>query len=227
MSSITPGCDIRDMYVIHRVLRTTFGRAPNLIAEAEDDPARHDLLDAHIAEITEALHRHHHGEDLTLWDRMAERRPACALHVGQMRAQHADIAERLSAVEQAHARWKVDRIGAKTDLAAALQSVHTALAAHLGEEEPFVAEHAPALLTQVEWDEMRDHGIAGIPKNRLLIQLGYMLRAYETEEERTEFWRAIPLVARALYLLFGERQLTRELTALYGADDAEGQSGLA
>ncbi|GAB2566037.1 hypothetical protein GCM10027033_23160 [Leucobacter ruminantium] len=107
---------------------------------------------------------------------------------------------------------------------AALQLVDAALAAHLGDEEPFVADHAPALLTQVEWDEMRDHGIAGIPKNRLLIHLGYMLRAFEAEEERADFWWALPFAARALYRLFGERQLTRELTALYGADDETGRS---
>ena len=224
MSPTAPGCDIRDLYLIHRVIRTAFSRAPGLVAAAGDDPARHELLDAHIKEITEALHRHHHGEDLTLWDRLAERRPACALHVEQMRAQHADIGRRLTDVKNAHARWKADRSGANAELAAALEAVDTVLAAHLGDEEAFVAEHAPALLTQTEWDEMRDHGIAGIPKNRLLIQLGHMLRAFESEEERAEFWRAIPLPARAMYRLFGERQLTRELTALYGPDDAAGRS---
>lgn len=210
-----PGCDVRDLYVVHRVLRSVFGRAPALIAES-GDAARHAVVDAHIEEITAALHRHHHGEDLTLWDRLEERRPACALHVERMRAQHAGIGTLLEDVERAHARWKADRDGGRSGLVAALQAVDTRLTAHLAEEEPFVTTQAAELLTQEEWNEMRDHGISAMPRNRVLIQLGYMLRAFESDEERAEFWHAVPLGARVLYRLFGARQLSRELTQLYG-----------
>lgn len=212
------GCDVRDLYVIHRVLRALFGRAPALIASCGADPDRHALIDAHIEEITVVLHRHHHGEDITLWDRLAERRPACALHVEMMRAQHADIAVHLDRVADAHARWKADRSGAQTELVNALAAVHESLAAHLAREEPFVTGNAPELLTQKEWDELRDHGIAGIPKDRMLVQLGYMLRSFDSEAERTEFWRALPVIARVMYRLFGARSISKELTALYGDD---------
>lgn len=94
-----------------------------------------------------------------------------------------------------------------------------ALTAHLADEQPFVTGSAPGLFTQDEWNEMRDHGMAGIPKDRILVQLGHMLRAFDSEEELADFWRALPAAARAMYRLFGARRLSRELTALYGTDE--------
>ncbi|MBU6512727.1 MAG: hemerythrin domain-containing protein [Betaproteobacteria bacterium] len=213
------GCDTRDLLIVHRVFRMMFTRAPGLIETSGTDPKRHTLLDDHLHVITSALHRHHHGEDLILWDRLAERRPACQLHVDLMRAQHADVAHRLAQIKRAHAGWRSDRDLERRPLVAALAALRDALNAHLADEEQFVPETAGALLTQREWDELRDHGIATTPRTRLLIEIGYMLNAMETDEERTEFWHVLPGPVRVLYRLFGSRQLSKEMTALYGADE--------
>ncbi len=206
------------MIVVHRVFRLLFGRAPGLVETSGADTKRHALLDDHLEVITSALHRHHAGEDITLWDRLAERRPACRLHVAQMRAQHADIVARLAEIKRAHAAWKTDRTVGRAPLAAALRALNDALTAHLADEEQFVPETAGALLTQTEWNELRDHGIATTPRSRLLIEVGYLLRTMETDDERAEAWQTLPGPVRLLYRLFGERQLSKELTALYGTD---------
>ncbi len=39
-----------------------------------------------------SVHTHHESEDELLWDKLEQRAPACALHVGQMRAHHAQVA---------------------------------------------------------------------------------------------------------------------------------------
>ncbi|MGB4135920.1 MAG: hemerythrin domain-containing protein [Microbacterium sp.] len=210
------GCDTRDLLVVHRVLRSVFARIPRLVAEAGSDPERHAVIDAHLDEMAHALHSHHEGEDLALWDRLERRRPACALHVTQMRTQHAGIAAQLTRVATAHAGWKVDRAGGADALVGVLVALNDALNTHLADEERFVPEIAPELISQKEWDEMREHGMAGIPRDRLLVQLGFMLREFDTEEERADFWGRVPLGARVMYRLFGARQLSRELTEHYG-----------
>lgn len=203
---------------MHRVLRTLFSRAPGLVVEAGADPERHAIVDAHLEEIMRALHSHHEGEDLTLWDRLESRRPACAIHVSQMRAQHAEIGTLLRVASDAHSNWRKNRAAGASALAEALSAVNDSLNAHLTNEEAFVPEAASELISQVEWEEMRKHGMADIPKDRLLLQLGFMLREFESEKERAEFWRHVPLAAKVMYRLFGARQLTRELTLLYGTE---------
>lgn len=211
------GCDTSDLLVIHRVFRDLYARAPGLVAACGDDPRRHALVREHIDEITEALHRHHTGEDITLWDRLETRSPACALHVARMRAQHATVAEHLERVRTAKDAWRDDPVGGTTALVDELSALEAALVDHLNDEERTIRPLAGDLLTQTEWDELRDHGIAGTPKSRMLIQVGYLLRTFGDDEAgRLEFWNALPAVVRVLYRLFGERQLSRELTALYG-----------
>ncbi|GAA3728172.1 hypothetical protein GCM10022239_01220 [Leifsonia bigeumensis] len=212
------GCATDDLLIVHRLLRTLFGKAPGLVESCGSD-RRQTRIDEHLDEITGALHRHHHGEDITLWDRLTERRPACALHVELMRSQHADISDLLDEVDAARAAWRADRLGGGAALLVALDRLNLALNAHLADEERFVPEAAGALLTQAEWDEMRDHGIATMPRDRLLIQLGYLMREMDSDEERERFWRGVPVMARALYRLFGARQLSRELAELYGSAD--------
>lgn len=216
---MTAGCDTRDLLVIHAVLRSLFGRASEVI-NAANEPRRALRADRHLREICDALHRHHHGEDLMLWDRLSERSPACALHVDRMRAQHERIAVRLDEVRAAHDAWRTDRDGGRAPLIAAIDQLNVELNDHLADEELNIRPVAGSLLSQSEWDGLRDHGIRTMPKGRILIQLGYMMRAMETDAERAEFFASVPPPVRVLYRLFGERQLSRELTELYSAPGA-------
>src|SRR6478735_7762717 len=93
------GCDTSDMLTIHALFRRAFTDAPGLVRGVQDgDLTRLAPVAGHVREVAGALHHHHQGEDLLLWDTLEQRAPACALHVGLMRAQHTATAAQLTAL---------------------------------------------------------------------------------------------------------------------------------
>lgn len=210
------GCATEDLLVVHRMFRTLFGRAPGMVRSGRGASAKRlAAIDRNVSEIVHALETHHHGEDIMLWERLEDRAPACALHVARMRAQHADIAARLAEVLVRLAAWQADRDAGLEPLASALDGVRDALEAHLADEEVTVRPVAAQVIRQSEWDGLAEHGLAAIPPNRRLVQLGWVLSGFDNDEQRREFWGKLPPPARAMYRIFGARQLRKEWLDLY------------
>ncbi|WP_284975734.1 hemerythrin domain-containing protein [Arthrobacter sp. efr-133-TYG-104] len=212
------GCDTSGLIVIHTMFRRLFTDAPRLVREvASGDTERSKVIGNHIAEIVSGLHHHHQGEDLLLWDRLESRSPACAIHVKLMRSQHASVAALLEQLDTAVPVWQ--RSAAPEDgaqVAALLDEVRTVLFVHLGQEEELILPAASTSLSQREWDELGEYGMAGIPKNRLMINLGFVLEAFSPEERSTWMKANVPGIARALYGLFGRRQYASHYRRVYG-----------
>ena len=212
------GCDTGGLIVIHTMFRRLFTDAPRLVREvAGGDTERSKVIGDHVAEIVRGLHHHHEGEDLLLWDRLESRSPACSIHVTLMRSQHARVAELLGQLDTAVPVWQrsADPEGAAT-VAAVLDEVRTILFVHLGQEEELILPAASTSLSQREWDELGEHGLAGIPKNRLMINLGFVLEAFSAEERSAWMKANVPGFARVLYGMFGRRQYELHYRQVYG-----------
>jgi hemerythrin-like domain-containing protein len=209
------GCQTDDMKMIHKVFRREFRLAGPMVRNvAGGDTAQAARVTTYLTEIVTALHHHHGNEDELLWDTLVDRAPACALHVGQMKAQHAEVSLLLDQVEEIAPTWTP---GADTEtrdrLAAVLDEVSAKLDVHLGQEEDEILPVAATSFTQAEWDTLREAGMAGVPKDRLLVQLGYILED-ATPEERTKMLANVPPPARLLYKLIGRRQFEKEIRTL-------------
>lgn len=103
-----PLCNTQDLVLIHKVLRYGFSEAESLVrGVAEGDIKRADIVADHVLTISSGLHLHHEGEDEILWDTLEQRSPGCAIHVSLMRAHHAEIAARSTALVtvQSLAKW--------------------------------------------------------------------------------------------------------------------------
>ncbi len=213
------GCDTGEMVVIHRMFRRVFTDAPALVRRVPiGDTQRSRVIGDHVAEIARNLHQHHDGEDLLLWDRLRARSPSCALHVEQMRAQHAAVAEILRELQAELPAWQRDADSEGADkVVKILEALNTMLSTHLGNEETLILPAASTSLSQREWDELGEHGRTSIPKNRLMIQLGFILEAF-TPQERNIWMKAnVPGIARVLYNLLGRRQYESYYRLVYDA----------
>ena len=83
--------------------------------------------------------------------------------------------------------------GADRDaLAATLTELDTVLREHMADEERYVLPLVEEHLTVAEWAALGERGRAGIPKDRLLIQLGWMLDGTSAADRR-EFLSHLPL----------------------------------
>lgn len=212
------GCDTSGMLVVHRMLRRRFADAPRLVrAVPPGDTRRSAVIGRHVAEFAQVLHNHHLTEDELLWGTLESRSPACALHVAQMRAQHEAVAAVLRELEAGLPAWQNSADPAARDrVAEVLDRVRAALAAHLGQEEDQILPVAAATMSQREWDAFGEHGLASVPKSRLMVQLGYVLDPFAPEERLMWMKASIPGFARLLYRLVGRRQYESDYRRVYG-----------
>ncbi|HEV7183866.1 MAG TPA: hemerythrin domain-containing protein [Leifsonia sp.] len=212
------GCDTSGMLVIHRALRRVFSDAPNLVRDVPpSDTKRSAVIANHVAEFAEVLHNHHITEDESLWDTLEQRSPACALHVGQMKSQHAQVADLLHELAAELPEWRASADpAARARVAGVLDRIHSALSTHLSQEETQILPVAAVTMTQREWDAFGERGLASVPKNRLMVQLGYVLDPFTPDERITWMKTTLPGIARVLYRTVGRRQYESDYRRIYG-----------
>ncbi|MEI5582970.1 MULTISPECIES: hemerythrin domain-containing protein [unclassified Agromyces] len=219
-----PGCDTADLFRVHRIMRWLYRELPVLIREvAPGDADRVRIVADYAVMDLWALELHHSTEDAVLWDRIAARAPACALHVDRMRAQHAEVAAQIAAIEPLIPPWRssADATG-RDELATRVEHLRDTLFAHLGEEETDVVPVAAEVLTQSEWNELEQHAMhrlredrGRLPRDIMALQAGLML-ATVPEDDREAFFREnFPLPARALYLVLLRRRYEHAMAELY------------
>ena len=209
------GCNTDDMRMIHGVFSREFRLAPPMVrAVAAGDTAKAGRVRDHVVEISEMLHHHHTGEESLVFDKLAVRAPACAIHVGIMRQQHEQVQALLDQVEGRAATWAAEASTEhRESLATLMDEISTTLDAHLGQEEDEILPVAETSMTEAEWSAVGEAGMASLSKNRLLVQLGYILED-QSPEERTQFMTRVPPPARLLYKLVGRRKYEKEIADL-------------
>lgn len=212
------GCDTSNMVMIHRLLRTSYAEAVELVAGvAPTDAERAQIVGDHVAGLAHRLHVHHHSEDVLLWDQLEARNPACATHVGHMRAQHQAMAGALAELTLAVVAWRATPSKKTRDsVSTALGSVNTLLIEHLGAEEKDILPVASAALSQAEWNKLGEHGRASVPKQMRLIQLGFILDSMTADEREAWTKKNLPAAIRLFYKLVGKSQYESYRARVYG-----------
>ncbi|RSS83107.1 hemerythrin domain-containing protein [Streptomyces sp. WAC06614] len=207
----------REMAMIHQVFRRESRLLAELVQEVRPgDTARSRILAEHWRLYSVGLHTHHTGEDEMLWPVLLPHLDLDAEQVLAMEAQHHELSDGIAEVQQLMDLWQ-DRARPedRDALAEALRRHHRQLCAHLDEEErevmPLVALH----VTAEQWHAIGERGLAETPRNRLMIALGAILED-ASPEEREEFLGRLPLPARVLWKLLGQRQYRRETTRVRG-----------
>ena len=209
-------CNGYDMRIVHNAFLWGYEQAPDLVRGVRGgDVERAALVGQFLSDLDATLHVHHEGEDELLWDKLEQRAPACALHVGQMRAQHAQVQALLREAAPLLAAWRSSAdpaVGA--NLADAYERIRDVLTVHLRREVVEVVPVAEKVVTSAEWDRMAEHGMDAIPRSRLLLQLG-MLLACSPREDRAVFLKGVPLPVRLLFRVVGKRQFATQYRALF------------
>jgi hemerythrin-like domain-containing protein len=219
-----PGCDTSGLILVHRIFRWLYRELPPLIRDVTPgDTARAAIVGRYAHLDFFALHMHHETEDLALWDKLADREPGCALHVDQMRAQHAEVAAHLARIEPQLEPWVATADPVRGEaFARDIDALRDTLVVHLAQEEYEIMPVASAVLSQQEWDWMEEHTRATLAKHRkdlgsdiMALQAGLLI-ASVPEDERDDWIRAnIPAPIRLLYALLLKRQYDRAMRDLY------------
>lgn len=208
-------CRASGMAVIHRMFRTGFQEAPTLVAGVEEGDALHAAAVAdHLATLSATLHAHHEGEDRLLWDRLSERAPSCAVHVGRMRAQHATMLVHLAELDEALPVWRASGARAAAEpVVTALDRLNAALAAHLPDEEATIVPVMERTLSAKEVREFSEHGRKATPKGAMWQVLG-AITAAQPDGGEAFLKEELPAPARVLWRTVGRRSYTKHRAAL-------------
>ncbi|QYB02444.1 hemerythrin domain-containing protein [Rhodococcus sp. USK10] len=211
--------DTREMVVVHNCFRRQFAALPALVRRVPaGDTARAAEVVAFFEELATALHHHHSSEDDLLWPKLLDRAPTDAALVLRMEEQHERISELLSLAQSQGAAFTADAVDGEP-LAKTLTALSAALGEHLGEEERHILPMAEQFMTLAEWQEMGDRGRASIPKDRLLVFLGFILQG-ATPEERRMFLSEMPFAARMAWSILGRRAFRKDYRRIYRTEPA-------
>jgi hemerythrin-like domain-containing protein len=208
-------CDTTDMVVVHRVFRREFRLLPHLVRSVVPfDMRRARVVAAHAEDMIDALHHHHAGEDELLWPKLAERADLDGGVIERMELQHQQLAALLDRVGSLLPEWqRTAAADARAELAGLLGEISVELDAHLAAEEREVLPEVRRCISASEWAELGERGLAAVPKQRLLVFLGHILEE-ATPAERVHFLSRVPVRARVLFRVLGERRYRREVDAL-------------
>jgi hemerythrin-like domain-containing protein len=191
--------DVHDMIVVHRAFRRELRLLPELVRGVRPgDTARARQVADATRLILKGLHLHHTGEDELLWPKLLERAAPDAATIARMEAQHVQVDHHLARLGPALSRWEVEaRPAVGEEVASVLDAARTVLLEHLDEEEREVLPLAARHLTQAEWSQLGEHGMAAIRLRELPLLFGAVLED-ATPQERAAMVRVLPLPVRLL-----------------------------
>lgn len=191
--------DVRDMYVVHRVFRREFALVPDLIRQvAPGDIRRAAVVAGHARLILVGLDLHHTGEDALLWPKLLDRDPPHTDLIHRMEGQHHRVEELIAELTDALPRWEAEvRPAVSEEVASTFDALRVALFEHLADEEEHILPIAARCVTQQEWNELGEHGVAKMDRSQVPLMFGAMLEE-ATPEERTLMLGLVPPPVRLL-----------------------------
>jgi hypothetical protein len=201
---------------IHRVFLWAYDEAPGLVRSAKPgDTVRAAYVGDVLGNFDKILHVHHEGEDLLMYRQLAERAPACAVHVEQMLEQHRQVARRLENIEPLRMRWmETADAEVRDDLAERYEDLSAVLNVHLRREVTEVMPAVDKVMTEKELVMAAEHGSSQFDKKFLVGYLGMVL-ATNPPGEREELFKEIPAPVRLAYRLVGRRMYRRQYSTLF------------
>ncbi|MEO8106687.1 MAG: hemerythrin domain-containing protein [Actinomycetes bacterium] len=198
--------DVRDMAIVHRTFRNAFTESAQLIrANPTPTSGRVTFLSDHVDFLLGMIHHHHASEDEYLYPLLVQRAPEQAAETELTQRQHGEVEGTIEAASAACTSW---RSNPSTEtgraLAEALDALNAALQPHLDDEERTTVPLAAVTLTQSEWNELGEHGTAGIPKKMLPVAFGMLLEPLN-ESDREHMKAELPAFVRMFYGLMIQR----------------------
>ena len=198
-TATAPLTDVHDMVVVHRAFRREFRLVPQLArAVPAGDTARAAVVARHARLVLVGLHLHHTSEDDILWPLLLERCPPDAELVERMEAQHSAVDGYIQQLGPALDRWEAEaRPAVAEEVASTFEALRAALVEHLDEEEREILPLAARHVSQAEWSQLGQAGVAKMTRQQLPLFFGAALEEAD-QDERREMLSVLPLPVRLL-----------------------------
>lgn len=215
MNTDAKTCDAQDLVLAHQAFRRLYGLAPAAVLNTDPTNRRRvRSVASTLKTVNSALHHHHAIEDAHLWDKLAQRRPACGLHVELMKQQHGTVAGLLDGCPPLIEAWR-RRPGPSTaePLAARFAEIDGVLRVHLEAEEARILPVIEQVISAREWEQLGDDAQARYTPTQIALFLGLILELMPPEE-RVRFEAELPGPMTFVWTLVGRRFYERLMAGL-------------
>lgn len=180
-----------------------------------DDTDRLAYVGDLLQNFDKLLHVHQDGEDELIYPKIAQRAPACALHVDQMLQHHRELSAMLRELERLRDQWiRSADVAAGKEVADKYEALSVRLDGHLRREVTEVMPVADVVLSQKEIDQLAQHGVDSFDKKVMLAYLGIIFATNPVEDQK-EFLKEIPLPVRMIYRLKGRSIFEKQFQTLF------------
>lgn len=210
--------DTGDMQIPHSIFRGEFRRAPGLVRNVPAGEAqRAGVVAEHLQFLLEALTDHHMAEDELLWPRLQDRVHAEVEQIiGDMESQHAQIHQVSETLGSQVTSWATDPSSAHRDAVAdTCDSALALLDEHLGAEEREILPIAARAISQSEWDEIGEHAMGALPKDKRMLVLG-TIRYWAPRKYSAAIESDIPRPVRPFVTALADRAFRKEAVSVHG-----------
>lgn len=134
----------------------------------------------------------------------------------RMEDQHHRVEELVDQLGPALDRWEAEaRPAVAEEVASTVDDLRTGLLEHLDDEEAHILPIAARHITQPEWNELGEHGLAQVPKAQLPTLVGMLLEE-ASPDERAAMLANVPVPARLLLRTVGAWQYRRYVRSVRG-----------
>jgi hypothetical protein len=205
--------DISHMRIVHDVLRTSYGAAPDLIRSTADDAERRQLVLGYVDNVLALLLVHHEAEEELLFPLLRERAPEGLGALDRSAAQHRDLVTLLAGALGAVEAWRAEGEPASETAAVALEALDAGVRPHLDEEEAAVVPLAAEHLSIDEWEGFTRYSVTHFTGDRVWLIWG-LLREQMTPDQRDRMLEQMSDSARDYWESTAHRQFDELMAEL-------------
>lgn len=210
MTAVTPEPltehDIAGFLLTHAAMRQELALLAD-VARAPRDAQHAELIEDQIDLVCDTLHKHHNGEDATLFAILRARAPEITDQIAELEAEHARVDPLLDAA--------TDKTVPLPQRADGLAELHQLINAHLDHEERVAVVRIPTYITRPEWEGFAERALKETSRRRLPVVFGWLASA-GSEQLKADALTKVPAVPRTLFRLIWWPAYQRRMKKLYG-----------
>jgi len=208
-----PMTDTSHMRIVHDVLRTSYGAAPDLIRAATGDDGRRELVLGYVDNVLALLLVHHEAEEELLFPVIRERAPEGLSALDRSAEQHRQLVTLLADALGAVEAWRAEGDPASENAAAALAALDAGVRPHLEEEEAAVVPLATEHVSVDEWERFTRYSVTHFTGDRVWLIWG-LLREQMTPDQRDRMLEQMSDSARDYWESTAHRQFDELMAEL-------------
>ncbi|MFB6720642.1 hypothetical protein ACFCV3_10795 [Kribbella sp. NPDC056345] len=211
------GADVRDVLVVHEMLRGELYLAAGLVLSVKPRVrSRAKVVCDHLDLLESLLRLHLEAAELLLWPKLSARAGSTlTATLPQLEQQHDHLGVLCERAARLQTSWRTDaNFDTAADLVGVLGKLAGVWSSYVEVQERRVLPLVPDIVNDLEWREVLEYTLRGLPQTRLPVVFGMLDRHADPDIQRL-LLSDTPAISRWLLRRFAPRLCASYLKKVY------------